>query len=452
MVEAEPGVTPAPAGRQMSMHRPCAILVAIAALACQPRDEPMAAGKPLSHWKREATQVSLFTFLNSDKDERRGEAFRRLREMGGPAVPALLDLLRHRNISVSSDAFNAIANMGPTAAAAVPELHRLLHGEDPELRREAAWLLGTIGPAAEPAVPSLEKLLEHPDKRLREVAAKSLGLIGGAGRVALDRARTTGDAGAREAATHGSVAESLDPARRRDIVARALDDESAPVRTRAVELLITADRGEADALAPLLVRALADPDAGVRHAGHRVLSSWLRDARATPTVLAGVLAGAGPSARADVAWHVGNAARDPVQRSPAPRDSSVVAALLGALDDEDPKVRIYAARALAYGEPAASRRAVERLRRDVATVEPILAVRGARALWDVNHSVAEVRPAYEGGLTDSAKWNRVETISAVLDMGPAAQAFVPHLERLTNDPDPEVRQRAERALHYVRRR
>jgi HEAT repeat protein len=437
----------------MIMNRPyAALLLALAVLACQRPDEPMAAGKPLSHWKREATQVSLFTFLNSDRDERRTDAYRRLREIGEPAVPALLDLLRHRNISVSSDAFNALANMGPRAAGAVPELRRLLDGDDPELRRDAASLLGRIGPAAEPTVPSLAKLLEHPDKRLREVAGRSLGLIGGAGHVALDRARTSGDVGAREAATHGSVTESLDPARRSEIVARALADESAAVRARAVDLLITADRGEADALAPLLVRALTDPDAAVRHAGHRVLSGWLRDARATPTVLAAVLTGAGPSARADVAWRVGNAARDPVRRSPAPGDSAVVAALLGALGDADPKVRVYAARALAYGEGDPSRRAVAQLRRDIATVEPILAVRAARVLWDVAPRVAEVRPVYEAGLADPDKWNRVETISAVLDMGEAAETFVPHLERLTNDPAPEVRDRVAKALYAIRRR
>src|SRR5687768_11401503 len=117
----------------MSMTRPSTVLVlALLAAACH-RDEPMAGGKPLSFWKKEATQVSLFTFWNSDKDERRREAFRRLSEIGEPAVPALVDLFRQNRRPVTGDAFNALANLGPRAASAVPELLEVLNGDEPDL-------------------------------------------------------------------------------------------------------------------------------------------------------------------------------------------------------------------------------------------------------------------------------------------------------------------------------
>jgi hypothetical protein len=53
-------------------------------------------------------------------------------------------------------------------------------------------------------------------------------------------------------------------------------------------------------------------------------------------------------------------------------------------------------------------------------------------------------------LQDSEKWNRVETMSAILDMGAQAETFRSHFERLKGDPDPEVRDRADKALNWLR--
>ena len=199
----------------MDMNRRLALfLVAVISTACQ-RDEPVAGGKPLSFWKKEATKVSLFSFWNSDKDERRRIAFGRLAEIGAPAVPALVDLMRRNGAPVRGNAFNALANLGPRAASAVPELLEMLHGDDHELRHHAAWLLGTIGPAAESAVPSLTPLLQHPDHRLRAVAVQTLGQIGGSGHVALERARASGDVGRSEAPRRGSASRPLDSATNR---------------------------------------------------------------------------------------------------------------------------------------------------------------------------------------------------------------------------------------------
>jgi HEAT repeat protein len=157
----------------------------------------MAGGKPLSYWKKEATQVSWMTFWSSTGGDRRREGFRRLSEIGAPAVPALLDLLRHNNNRVRGDAFNALANLGPRAAGAVPELIEILNGEETDLRRDAAWILGTIGPGAESAVPSLTPLLQHPDPHLRQTAAQALGQIGGSGHIALERERASDTTAAR---------------------------------------------------------------------------------------------------------------------------------------------------------------------------------------------------------------------------------------------------------------
>jgi len=136
----------------------------------------MAEGEPLSHWRKEAQQVSMFSFWNSDKDERRREAFRVLSAMGGPAVPVLADLLK-KDVPVSGDAFNALTNMGPRAATAVPEMMNLLDSDDPKLQLRAAWILGTIGNAAKPALPKLVALEKTATGRLKEVMSTSISTI-----------------------------------------------------------------------------------------------------------------------------------------------------------------------------------------------------------------------------------------------------------------------------------
>lgn len=432
-------------------RRPLVLVLALLAAACD-RDEPMAGEKPLSHWKKEATQVSFMSFWNSGKDERRHEAFRRLSEIGEPAVPALVDLFRQNRIPVTGDASNALAKLGPRAAGAIPELLEILNGGDPDLKSRAVWILNRIGPPAESAVPSLTRLLRHPDPRLREAAAQALGEIGGSGHVALERARTSDDARRREAALHGMAARPLDPTSRRQFIATALADDSPEVRLRGVELLMTIRGVEAETLAEYLVKALNDSEPQVNKAAHSVLNVSLQYGGATPRLLASVLKGGDTESRADAAWHLGHRMRESHRSGPSPSEPAVIEALVGALDDPQPKVRIYAARGLAYGDGHASKRAIRTLRTEMPKVEPILGVRAARVLWEVGRNVAEVRRAYEAGLADPKKWNRVETMAAIMDMGQDAGTFVEDLERLLNDPEPEVRDRAEKTLYVIRRR
>lgn len=427
------------------------ILVALIAAACQ-RHEPMAGGKPLSHWKKEATQVSWFSFWNSEKDERRHMAFRRLSEIGEPAIPALVDLAREHDGPVRSGALDVLATMGPRAASAIPELIEMLNGGSTDVRLHVAWSLGRIGPAAESAVPSLTPLLQHPDPQLRYAAAQALAQIGGSGHAALEETRTQGDVRQRAASLRGMAARSLDAASRREIIAAGLADSSADVRLRAVELLMALRGEEREALGPFLMKALNDPDSAVNRSAHTVLGVYMQNNGASPRLLAAVLEGGDADARADAAWHLGHAMRERRHRTSGPSDPAVVDALLAALNDPDPKVRIYAGRALAHEDGAAGAKGIQRLRRDMRHVEPILGVRAARVLWEVARDLEEVKPIYEAGLSDSGKWNRIETISAIADLGEDADSFTSQLESLLNDPDPEVRDRAAKILHMIEAR
>jgi HEAT repeat protein len=441
-------VTATPAKRPMAMtRRVTVIIVALIAAACQ-RHEPMAGGKPLSHWKKEATQVDWLSFWSSGKGDRRRTAFGHLSEIGEPAIPALVDLVRKHDGPVRSGALDVLAKMGPRATSAIPELIEMLNDGPTDLRLHVAWALGRIGPSAEPAVPSLTPLLRHPDPKLRYAAAQALAQIGGSGHVALEESRTKGDVRQRSASMQGMAARSLDAALRREIVAAGLDDPSPEVRLRAVELLMTVGGEDREALAPYLMRALNDSDPAVNRMAHTVLTVY-QDNGASPRLLAAVLKGGDAAARADAAWHLGHLTSGRRYSTSVPTDPVVVDALLAALNDPDPKVRIYAGRALAHEDGAPRAKGIQRLRRDMRNVEPILGVRAARVLWEVARDLAEVRPVYEAGLSNPGKWNRMETIAAIADLGKDAETFASQLERLLNDPDPEVRDRAEKVLHMI---
>lgn len=427
-------------------------LILLVAVACGSDDEPMAGGKPLSHWKAEATKVSFFSFWNSEKDQRRAEAFRRLGEMGEQAVPALVDLLRTDKVPVSGDAFNALANLHHRAAGAVPDMIELLDSTSPQLRLRAAWILGTIGAASEPAVGRLTQLLNDPDPKVRSVTARALGQIGGTGHRALDAAGASENPAVREASMRGVAARELSPDERRAYLATGLRDPDPEVRVRAVELLMMVRGDEAAALAEYLMRGLNDTEGRVKHAAQNVLNYYLQHGAATPTLLAEVLAKGDVEARANAAWHLGNPRLRPFGPAYEPNESSVVDALMAALSDHDSKVRVYAARALALGEGTPRDEGLRGLRREIPGAEAVVGVRGARVLYAATRNAAEVSPVYEAGLRDANKWNRVETMSAIIEMGADAEPFRTHFERLQSDPELEVRDRAEKALHWLNER
>ena len=432
--------------------RDALLLGLIALIACH-RDEPMVDGRPLSHWAKEANQSSWMPFWNSTSDGRRAVAFRRLSEIGEPAVPAMLDLMQQGSVSVSGDAFNALANLGPRARPAVPQLIEMLGDEDrPQLQERAIWLLGTIGSDAAVAVPPLTVLLGDADTRISHQAAVSLGQIGGSGRTALERARASGDVRMRRAATHGLAASGLPGTRRGADVATALRDPSPAVRAEAMQMLSRARPREDTTVAALLVRALDDSSAAVKHAARQVLTGYLQRNGATSQLLAAVLRSTDTDSRTRAAWHMQFLHDGPPIAGPRHYSPDAVDALVAALEDPDPTVRVYAASTLVRATGAPRDRAARVLRRSMTEAEPIIAVRGARALWVAEGRLDEVRSIYERGLQDTASWNRVETLSAILELGPEARVFIPRIEGLLTDPASEVRHRAERTLEVLRRR
>jgi HEAT repeat protein len=153
--------------------------------------------------KADTAVRSLVTLLSSEKTVSAGfggwqnceAAERALERVGLPAVPPLIDALRHHDPKVRGLAANALAAIGPAAKGAVPALIDRLDdrasrlvvlgcmGTTREVREDAIEALGRIGPEAAAALPRLVPMLDEArppgatvDPRMAVVTA--LGRIG----------------------------------------------------------------------------------------------------------------------------------------------------------------------------------------------------------------------------------------------------------------------------------
>jgi HEAT repeat protein len=90
--------------------------------------------------------------------------------IGGPVVPALLEILNGPNRDLRVCAAEALGKIGPAARAAIPALIRALErpdrqGETPIPALTAIRALGRIGPEAKAAIPALNRLLHQRSAR-----------------------------------------------------------------------------------------------------------------------------------------------------------------------------------------------------------------------------------------------------------------------------------------------
>jgi HEAT repeat protein len=391
-------------------------------------------GRPRSYWMKECTRVSWMTFWNSDQDERRHRAFAELVRIGEPAVPVLLELFKRDDVPSSGDALNALGALGPKAAAAAPDLAALLTQE--RFTTRVALILVRMGPAAAPALPSLKQALGRGPVPARLVAANALLAIGPAGVAAVQEAAASPDAATREAASMALSGARVGPA-----VRTALSDRDAAVRAGAVGNW-NARRDEADAAVPDLLRAMNDPDPGVRAAARQTFTRWKQHQVVTPRFMMAILREGDVDSRRDAAWWL--AADGPMSLS----DEST-AALESALADPDVTVRVYAVRSLLSDRRprgALTERLVKVTEEALPEVKDDVALRlyAAESHLYLTGRAAEARAAIEAAASRGdrfQKWQAIALARAVMEKdGDVRDA----LETLASDKDREVRERAAR--------
>lgn len=126
----------------------------------------------------EARVPGLIADLQSSDPEVSGKASLALLEIGEPAVPALVELLKSHDVRQRSIAAATLWGLGARGRAAVPALVATLNDSETELRVAAAMAFENMGPAAKDAVPALIRSLRDRDPTVRQWSAKALGSIG----------------------------------------------------------------------------------------------------------------------------------------------------------------------------------------------------------------------------------------------------------------------------------
>ena len=120
----------------------------------------------------------LRRFLNTDNDALHEETFEIIRQIGPPAIPLLLDLLRHRQVTFRRFAADAFIDLAPDSVSIQPALRRALRDDDSMVAADAARALGALRDKASPSVRALVQALSHKEPHVRIYAAEALASIG----------------------------------------------------------------------------------------------------------------------------------------------------------------------------------------------------------------------------------------------------------------------------------
>jgi len=182
----------------------------------------------------------LRRFLATDDERLHQETFEIIRQIGPPAIPLMVELLRHESVSFRRFAADASIDLTPDTETIQPALRRALRDEDAMVAGDAARGLGALGERASLSVAALVSTLSHEDPYVRIYAAEALASIGPkAGAAAKDLATALGDPipGVRWAA--GEALGGIGPAAQLAVpqLIEALKDEFLYVRICAAEAL-----------------------------------------------------------------------------------------------------------------------------------------------------------------------------------------------------------------------
>ncbi len=120
----------------------------------------------------------LKRFLDRDDEDLHVVTFQIIQRIGPPAIPLLVDLLRHARDSIRRRAVNELIDLAPHTEWIQPALTRALIDEDAVVTGDAARALGALGRRASPSVGALVNTLSHEDPYVRIYAAEALASIG----------------------------------------------------------------------------------------------------------------------------------------------------------------------------------------------------------------------------------------------------------------------------------
>src|SRR5262249_49310833 len=109
----------------------------------------------------------------------RNYAISALGQIGADRIPALVDLLKSKDVGVRQQTMQTLAQFGEKAKPAVPSLIENLKEKEQGLRWSAAYCLAQIGPEAKAALPALQQAAKDKDATVRPHAEDQLRRIQG---------------------------------------------------------------------------------------------------------------------------------------------------------------------------------------------------------------------------------------------------------------------------------
>ena len=182
----------------------------------------------------------LRRLLSIDDENLQLETFEIIRRIGPPAIPLLVELLQHGQISFRRFAADACIDLAPDTVSIQPALRRALRDNDSMVAADAARALGALRKRATPSVRALVEALSHEEPHVRIYTAEALASIGPTAEAAtedLSRALRDPVPGVRWAAAEalGSIGPAAQSAVSQLI--EALKDEFLYVRICAAEAL-----------------------------------------------------------------------------------------------------------------------------------------------------------------------------------------------------------------------
>ncbi len=486
--------------------------------------------------REKADRARLVELLDQPDPKIRREAIAALTGFGPAALEPLLKHAQQAEAEDQLDLIEAIARWGSAAETALPWLIELSGGSDPVLKRAATGALGSFTTAGPKAAEPLIALLSDGDASVRAEAAEALGRVGQPGDEATLEAllahladpdewvrlavidtlghwaqggapllpkllAALGDVDAAVAARAVTHLAELGPQAAPGLVT-ALEDE----RARPWAVILIAELGPAAAEAvPALLEAATDPRPEVRREALLALGKFPDAAsRVVPIAMAnladedltvryaaaGALGMLGPAAvpaeaairgvqrettdeflKAECAW-----VRARMHPNDRELQQQAVEALIGAMQQGPPRLRIGAARALVElnadpevvlpalssaltaAEPEMVQNAVEALADLGPTVVPrvrrAISIENLRSpalavLAQLGPQAADAVPEVIGLLTADAEPVRQQALLTLAAMGPKAQSAVAAVAGLLADKSPELRSAAAYALGSI---
>lgn len=419
---------------------------------------------------------AMKSVLASDDDAVVLHAIEAIVERGGAAAPLLNEALSQPETAYLAAA--AIERIGPDAKETVPGLTKLLgETKHSQLLIQTLLALASIGPDAQSAAPQIVPLLKSAnDDTIPVAAAYALGSIGATDADVELKAAVNGDntflqmtAAWALAKNHHEDQQLLkqavakltqglgsDDASMQLAAAKCLEALNAPAELVApalialandsdpevVDNVVSALASRGETVVPKAINALKNPE--LRDLATRVITRVGPKAGIAVGPLVEAAVDADPEFRADI--HIALAAI-------GPEAGAGTDVLVEALSSDDERVRHSALFALRQIGPNAAK-AAPKLIEILDSGEGFDQLAAAWALTTVvpakERIARQIVPVLRLGLADPDAAERLETISAISDLGKAGAALADDLKSIAaNDPDEDVRIAATDALKKI---